>query len=69
MWPAFINNNLSVVAVDDTTRRVVGVFAGIDEATWLEKLSILQLMKWRKRNSATKYFGTLKDELTLPLEL
>ena len=33
VWPALVDNGLSVVAVDTESGRVIGVFTGFDEAT------------------------------------
>ena len=44
-WPACFNNGLSVVAVDDASGRVVGVFTAVDEAVMMNKVSFWKFLK------------------------
>ena len=39
-WPICVDNGLSVVAIDDDSGRLAGVFAAMDECSIPEKLTM-----------------------------
>jgi hypothetical protein len=68
LWPACINNGLSVVAVDDATGRVAGAFTGVDEGIVFDKISMWAIIKFAMANSHTLAMDEIIMAINEPVE-
>ena len=67
MWPLCIDNGLSVVAIDDASSKIAGIFTALDEDAWMEKMGICEFISLMSKCGAFEKQFKLVDEINLPL--